>query len=36
MGHDWGGNVAWHMAHAYPDMVKALVSQSVRHALGWP
>ncbi|MCE7003496.1 alpha/beta hydrolase [Kibdelosporangium philippinense] len=31
VGHDWGGNVAWHAAAEYPDRVRTLTAVSTPH-----
>ncbi len=36
IGHDWGAPVAWHSALRYPDLVRAVGSLSVPHAIRAP
>lgn len=31
VGHDWGGNIAWHFAYAYPEMVERLIVLNLPH-----
>jgi pimeloyl-ACP methyl ester carboxylesterase len=34
IGHDWGGYVGWHTAHAWPEGVRGLITLSVAHPAG--
>ncbi|KAL5005144.1 hypothetical protein ScPMuIL_018600 [Solemya velum] len=31
VGHDWGGNVAWHFADVYPEMLNKLIIMNIGH-----
>jgi pimeloyl-ACP methyl ester carboxylesterase len=33
VGHDWGGGVAWHFAHAYPQLLQQLVIINMPHPI---
>jgi pimeloyl-ACP methyl ester carboxylesterase len=35
VGHDWGANIAWHCAYAYPEVIDRMVILCVPHPRGW-